>query len=177
MLRGEKVGLRARHEADIPTLEAELYGDVVTRSGADTRPWRPLSPGTAASPYAITDPADDSAAFSVVELATGELAGEAGLWRVDTHNRNAHIGISLRPAFRRRGLAVDVVRVLCDYGFAVRGLHRMQIETLAENAAMIRTAVQAGFTPEGHLPGAAWVNGAFLDEVILGLVVTDWAKH
>lgn len=175
MLRGERVGLRARHEADIPILEAELYGDVVTRSGADGRPWRPISPGSAASPYAIADPTDDRAAFSIVDLATDELAGEAGLWNIDTHNRNAHIGISLRPAFRRRGLAVDAVRVLCEYGFTVRGLHRMQIETLAENTAMIRTAVQAGFTQEGHLSGAAWVNGAFVDEIILGLVVTNWA--
>jgi RimJ/RimL family protein N-acetyltransferase len=110
----------------------------------------------------------------VVQLADDELAGEALLWGIDLHNRTAHIGISLRPAFRGRGLGTDVVRVLCHDGLVVRGLHRLQVETLADNAAMIRAATQAGFVPEGTLRRAAWVNGNFADEVVLGLLATEW---
>jgi RimJ/RimL family protein N-acetyltransferase len=112
--------------------------------------------------------------FSVVELVGGELAGEALLWAIDLHNRMAHLGVSLRPAFRGRGLGADVVLALCEYGFAVRGLHRLQVDTLAGNTAMIRAATQAGFVPEGTLRRAAWVNGDFADEVILGLLAADW---
>ena len=43
MLRGEKVLLRARIESDVPILHEDLYDDVLTRSRADTRGWRPLS--------------------------------------------------------------------------------------------------------------------------------------
>jgi RimJ/RimL family protein N-acetyltransferase len=175
MLCGDKVGLRARHEADVPILHAELYDDVATRSRADSRPWRPIPPGSDAVPYAVADPADDAACFSVVHLTDNELAGEALLWNIDLHNRTAHIGISLRPAFRGRGLALDTVAVLCRYGFAVRGLNRLQIETLKDNIAMIRTATRAGFQPEGTLRRSAWVSGEFLDEVILGLLATDWS--
>jgi RimJ/RimL family protein N-acetyltransferase len=145
MLRGETIGLRARHQTDVPVLHTELYDDVATRSRADSRPWRPITSGSTASPYAVTDPTDDAACFSVVNLADDELAGEALLWGIDHHNRSAHIGISLRPAFRGRGMARDVIRVLCDYGFQVLGLHRLQIDTLAENAPMIRAATTAGF--------------------------------
>jgi RimJ/RimL family protein N-acetyltransferase len=159
MLRGDKVGLRARHEDDVPILQSELYDDIATRSQADTRPWRPIAPGSPASPYAVSNPADDVACFSVVSLADDELIGEAILWEIDLHNRAAHIGISLRPALRGRGLAVDVVRVLCHYGFMIRGMHRLQVETVAGNAAMIRVATQAGFVPEGTLRRAAWANG------------------
>jgi RimJ/RimL family protein N-acetyltransferase len=176
MLRGEKVGLRARHEADISILQSELYDDVATRSRADSRPWRPISPGSPASPYAVADPSDDDAVFSVVEFTGDELAGEALLWGIDLHNRTAHLGISLRPSFHGRGLGTDVIRVLCHYGFAVRGLHRLQIETLSDNAAMIRIAGKAGFTQEGILRDSSWVSGGFVDEVILGLLVTEWHR-
>jgi RimJ/RimL family protein N-acetyltransferase len=54
----------------------------------------------------------------VVELATGELAGHAELWGMDLHNRNAHLGLALRPAFRGKHLGTDTVRVLCRYGAA-----------------------------------------------------------
>ena len=92
--------------------------------------------------------------FAVTELATGELAGEAVLWGIDLHNRSAHVGLALRPAFRGRGLGTDAVRVLCRYGFTIRGLHRMQLETLADNHAMIAVAERLGFTREGTMRGA-----------------------
>jgi RimJ/RimL family protein N-acetyltransferase len=174
MLRAGKVGLRARDEADVAVLHAELYDDIATRVRADSRPWLPIPAGSAASPYAVGEPRDDVAVFSAVELTSGELAGEALLWAIDLHNRMAHLGVSLRPAFRGRGLSADVVVALCEYGFAVRGLHRLQVDTLADNTAMIRAATRAGFVPEGRLRRTAWVNGDFADEVILGLLAADW---
>ncbi|WP_437111149.1 GNAT family N-acetyltransferase [Streptomyces sp. enrichment culture] len=176
MMRGEKVGLRARHSEDIPVFQAELYNDVVTRTRVDSRPWVPVPQGTEKTPNAAGAQVESATPFSVVELETGELAGEAGLWGIDTHNRLARLGISLRPAFRGRGLATDVVRVLCAYGFAVRGLRRLQIETLADNAPMIATARRAGFTLEGTLRSSAWVYGGFADEVILGLLAEEWRE-
>jgi RimJ/RimL family protein N-acetyltransferase len=41
---------------------------------------------------------------------------------------------------------------------------------------MIRAASRAGFVHEGTLRRAAWVNGEFADEVILGLLATDWVR-
>lgn len=156
-------------------LQSELYDDVDTQSRASSRPWRPVVPGSSASPYAPTDATADMALFSVVRLADGELVGSATLWGIDPHNRLAHLGISLRPAHRGRGLAVDIVRVLCRYGFSTLGLRRLQAETLADNTAMIRAALRVGFIQEGTLRCSAWVSGQFVDEVILGLLDTEWA--
>lgn len=166
MLRGERVELRERLPADVPVLHAELYADVATRLRADSRPWRPLR--EADSPFAPREPRDGEAVFSVVELDSGELAGAALLWGIDQHNRLAHLGLTLRPACRGRGFGTDVVRVLCRYGFDLLGLHRLQVDTLADNLPMIRAAVAAGFTVEGTLRQSAWVDGHFLDEVLLG---------
>jgi RimJ/RimL family protein N-acetyltransferase len=175
MLRGGLIGLRARSESDVPILHAQLYDDVATRSQADSRPWRPISPGSAASPYAVSEPSNDVAIFSVVTLPEDELAGEALLWGIDIHNRTAHLGISLLPSCRQRGVGTNVVRVLCRYGFAIRGLHRLQIETLSDNVAMIGAARRAGFVLEGTLRASSWVNGRFVDEVVMGLLAADWA--
>jgi RimJ/RimL family protein N-acetyltransferase len=41
---------------------------------------------------------------------------------------------------------------------------------------MIQAAERVGFTREGTLRQAAWVTGAFLDEVILGLLSADWSR-
>ncbi|MFF3561428.1 GNAT family N-acetyltransferase [Streptomyces sp. NPDC002574] len=176
-MHGEKTGLRARQESDVQILQSELYDDVATRARADSRPWRPVPPGSARSPYAVADPSDEAALFSVVELESRELAGEALLWGIDLHNRTAHIGISLRPAFRGRGFSTDVLHTLCAYGFTVRGLQRLQIETLTDNAPMIAAATAAGFVREGTLRRSAWVYGRYMDEAVLGLLASDWTPR
>ncbi|MEC4016366.1 GNAT family N-acetyltransferase [Streptomyces sp. H27-D2] len=175
MIRGDKVGLRTRQDGDVPVFQAELYEDVVMRSRADSLPWRPIPPEAAESPSAAAAPSEQKAYFSVVELESQELAGEALMWGIDLHNRTAHLGISMLPAFRGRGLGGDVIRVLCEYGFAVRGLQRLQVETLVDNTAMIAAATGAGFSVEGTLRCSAWVYGAFVDRVILGLLAEEWA--
>ncbi|MFE5719766.1 GNAT family N-acetyltransferase [Streptomyces erythrochromogenes] len=174
MISGQPAGLRARLPEDVPVLHAELHDDVVTRSAADSRPWSPHPSAGGHSPYEPGPPSADAAVFSVVELATGDLAGEALLWGIDTHNRCAHLGISLRPGLRGRGLGREVVGLPCRYGFTVRGLARLQVETLAGNAAMIGAATAAGFVREGVLRRSAWVSGRFEDEVILGLLADEW---
>lgn len=174
MLKGGKVGLRARHEDDIPVLQAELHDDVVNHSRAQGRPWRPITPGSKTSQFAVDDEEQGHVPFSVVELDGGALVGSAVLWSIDDHNRSAHIGLGLLPSSRGKGYGTDVVAVLCHYGFTVRGLQRLQIETLSDNAAMLRSAERNGFVREGVLRSSAWVLGEFLDEVLLGLLVHEW---
>jgi RimJ/RimL family protein N-acetyltransferase len=135
--------------------------------------WRPAGLGEA-PPYGPQEAREDRVDFSVVERASDELLGVAQLWGIDTHNRSAHIGISLRPRHCGKGFGTDVLGVLCDYAFATRGLHRLQLETLADNEAMIGAARSVGFAPEGTLHEAAWVGGRFLDDAVYGLLAQDW---
>ncbi|MFF5970105.1 GNAT family N-acetyltransferase [Streptomyces sp. NPDC012769] len=174
MLKGDKVGLRARHDDDIPVLLAELYDDVVNGSRAEGGPWRPLTPGTKDPRLVVDEQAQGLVQFSVVELDGGTLVGTATLWGIDNHNRSAHIGLGLLPSSRGKGYGTDVVATLCHYGFIVRGLKRLQIETLADNTAMLRSAERNGFVREGVLRSSAWVLGEFLDEVLLGLLAEEW---
>ena len=174
MLHGELIGLRAQTDRDIEVFETELLADVETRVRATGRPWLPVAPGAPDSPYRQAQDRDAVVRFSIVELATEDLAGEAVISGIDLHNRHAEIGLALRPAFRGRHLGTDVVRVLCHYGFAIRGLHRLQITTLADNQAMIAAAVRAGFVLEGTTRDAAWIDGGFADGVTLSLLSGEW---
>ncbi|MFI1921459.1 MULTISPECIES: GNAT family N-acetyltransferase [unclassified Streptomyces] len=176
MLKGDKIGLRARHEDDIPVLRTELYDDVVNSSRAEGGPWRPITPGSKDPRLVVDDQEQGNVRFSVVELEGGTLVGTATLWGIDNHNRTAHIGLGLLPSARGKGYGTDVVAVLCHYGFVVRSLQRLQIETLSDNAAMLRSAERNGFVREGVLRSSAWVMGEFLDEVLLGLLVQEWKQ-
>jgi RimJ/RimL family protein N-acetyltransferase len=175
MLRGDLVGLRARAAADVPVLHEAFHDDIALWSRIHGEPWRPLSAEAEDGPYTVGRSRGDQAEFfSIVTLADDVLVGSALIWGIDAHNRTAHLGVALLPAVQGRGLGTDAVNVLCRYGFVVRSLRRLQLETLADNHAMIGSATRAGFTLEGTLRGAAWVEGEILDEVIYGLLAEDW---
>ena len=167
MLTGERIQLRARMAEDLPLLHEGLYEDVATRIRGDTRPWVPAAPGAEGSPFAGIVPVNaDVAIFSAIDANSGDLAGEALLYRIDSHNRRAHVGLALLPTWRGRGLAAPILELLCRYGFGIRGLRRLQLETLADNEPMIRAAGRAGFVEEGRLRGSRWVDGGFVDELV-----------
>jgi RimJ/RimL family protein N-acetyltransferase len=83
------------------------------------------------------------------------------------------MGLALRPAFRGKGLAIETLALLCRYGFEVRGLNRLQLETLTDNQPMIRAALRVGFVEEGRLRSSRWVGGSFADEVVYGLLASE----
>lgn len=64
--------------------------------------------------------------------------------------------------------------MLRRYGFMLLGMHRLQLETLADNGAMIGSAHAAGFSLEGTTRQSSWVNGIFCDDVVLGQLVDEW---
>jgi len=176
MLHGRRIDLRARSEEDVEILHTDLLDDVQGHARWDGRPWRP-HPHGALSPLAPKEPAPDVALFTVVLRDGGDLLGASILWGIDTYNRSAHIGIALRPLYHGLGYGTEVVEVLCYYGFSVLGLHRLQIETLADNAAMIGAASSCGFQPEGTLRSSSWVDGRFVDDVVFGLLADEWATR
>jgi len=173
VLPGDQVYLRARDEADVPVLHRELYEDVPGHARADGRAWRPR-PVVTGSPYDPKEPSEGSAAFSVVAVDGDELLGEALLWHIDLHNRSAHVGIALLPSARGRGFGTEALGLLSGYAFDVLGLHRLQLETLADNAAMIGSAQKCGYRLAGTMREAGWVLGAFVDEAVLDLLADEW---
>lgn len=174
MLRGREVALRARLESDVPLLHSGLYEDVDTHSAADGRAWRPMASDAEGSPFRVREPSPEVASFTVVALDDGDVLGDALLWQIDLHNRAGHIGLAILPEDRSRGVGLDVIDVLCRYAFRTLGLHRLQIETGADNTPMLAVASRAGFTVEGTLRRAGWANGRFVDHIVLGLLAEEW---
>ena len=105
----------------------------------------------------------------------GAVVGGIALWGIDLHSRRAHLGISLAPDARGQGYGTDAVRVLLRYAFSVRGLHRVQLEALADNAIALACYRRAGFVEEGRMREDAWLDGRWVDNVVMGVLAQDWA--
>jgi RimJ/RimL family protein N-acetyltransferase len=169
MLVGERVTLRAVRPDDVPVLEAWLADPTLWQLTRDD----PVVPRSRAEAERTWQAADPAVASFAIE-AGSRVVGACGLFAIDLHNRSADLGLWLGdPSARGHGYGGEVVGLLVDYGFRLRGLHRLQIETLATNAAMRALAERAGFRLAGTLREAAWVDGRFVDVRRYDLLADD----
>lgn len=174
MLTGEQVVLRAYTRSDVERI-ARWDLDVETWRLASDRPWVPKTPADVVKEWEEGKAfrVDDTNVPFVVDVG-GQPVGGVSLWDVDVHNRRGHVGLAMAPDSRGKGWGTDAVRVLLAYAFLDRGLNRVQLETLATNAAMLGAARKAGFVQEGVWREDAWVHGEFADQVVMSVLRSEW---
>lgn len=172
MLHGERVTLRPVRREELPAVHAWRI-DVDYWLLSDQGPYLPPSYEDFEKQWADPPPGLPFAGFGIE--AEGRLVGLCRLWGIDLHNRFSHVGVSIGDKEHRgQGLGRDALAVITDYGFRLRGLQRLEVETLASNEAMIRTALSVGYREEGRLRARAFISGRFVDEVLFGLLAEEW---
>ena len=114
------------------------------------------------------------ASFSVVEAATGRLAGSVSLHRIDREQSGASIGYRVAPWARGRGAATAALAAVTDWAFTGLGLARVELCHAVVNPASCRVAVKAGYPVEGTLRQAmVYGDGRRYDEHIHGRLASD----
>jgi RimJ/RimL family protein N-acetyltransferase len=99
------------------------------------------------------------------------VIGEARLDRVDMQDRRASFAIGiLDPQCLGRGIGTEAMRLVLQFAFDQLKLHRISVRVLAYNERAIRSYQRCGFVIEGRERGAAWVNGEWHDDIIMGLL-------
>lgn len=113
-------------------------------------------------------------AISWVVEHEGRLVGSATLHSIRPDDRKAQLGIGLVDrAVWGLGLGTEVVREVVRFGFQDLRLHRTGLKVFAHNERAIRCYLRCGFVEEGREREAAYVGGAWRDDVIMGILVTD----
>jgi ribosomal protein S18 acetylase RimI-like enzyme len=107
----------------------------------------------------------------VAEL-DGEVAGYVRVGRVFPIAASDHVlmitGIAVDPACQRQGVG----RALLDAAVAearARGARRLTLRVLAHNDGAVRLYEGAGFVVEGVLRGEFFLDGVYVDDLLMAL--------
>lgn len=110
--------------------------------------------------------------------AHGRLVGEIRLDKVDLRDRRASMAIGiLDPALLGKGLGSEAILLLLRHAFVDLQLHRIGVRVLACNQRAIRAYEKCGFVIEGREREAAFVNGAWQDDVMMGLLEHEFLSR
>jgi len=115
----------------------------------------------------------DTVIFGIRLLEGDRLIGSCQLFAIDPRARSAELQIRIgEEDARDRGLGREALQLLLRYGFDDLNLRRIWLRVFATNERALRAYEAAGFVEEGRLREAAYVDGAFVDVVVMARLRT-----
>jgi RimJ/RimL family protein N-acetyltransferase len=172
MLIGELVTLRAITPEDLDVLYA-LAADLQTWEQRSPWPPGPLNRTEWEERLIARLKEPNTVEFGIE--ADHALVGTCSLMQVDLLARNAEVGIALIDGARGHGFGTDALRILAEFAFTRRNLHRIHLQVLAANTGAVACYRKVGFVEEGRRRENAWVRGHYVDDLVMGLLRADWA--
>ena len=177
MLRGKLVYLRGLERDDLKLLH-EMQNDEEVMEWARFRPDHMVSMEALEKEYdgELKGNSATRRTFAVVEQETGRVAGWCSVrWGRPFHT-SADIGLALGREFRGKGAGAEVVRLLTELAFGQYNMHKVELFTRADNAAMIKSAEKNGFKVEGRIRETLYFNGRFHDGVQMGVLREEFER-
>ena len=99
-----------------------------------------------------------------------QLIGSIGLWRIIKQHYRAEIGYMLHPGFWGKGLMIEAIQAVIDFGFNTIKLHSIEAHINPGNAASAGILEKPGFVREAYFKEDYFFRGKFLDSAIYSLL-------
>ncbi len=169
-ISGSDLTLRAIEQHDAKFIHQWVNDDQIQRSLVG---WHfPLSLGHIEK-WIETFEHDSHDQRLMIEKAN-ERCGLINLTAIDLKNGSAKVGILVAPEHQRRGIGLAALHTLINYAFCELSLNRLETTILKDNSASVSLfESKLGFVREGIKRHSIYKNGAFQDEVLLGLLRDD----
>ncbi len=113
----------------------------------------------------------DVVIFGIREVDGGRLVGSCQLLGISATHRKAELQIRIGEVDARgRGYGKEAVQLLLDFAFNDLNLHRIELTVLDGNEPAIKTYIGVGFVREGTLRQAAYIDGRYVDLIVMGIL-------
>ncbi|GAA1667984.1 GNAT family protein [Kribbella yunnanensis] len=168
----ERLTLRRFTPGDATAFAAYRSDPEVARFQSWEAPVREPEALTTVTGFGNGDP-DAPGWFQYAVDLDGVLIGDLGL-HLDENLMQAELGFTLAPAYQGKGYATEAVRGLLDHLFTAKNLHRVSAECDARNTSSARLLERVGFQREGLRRSHTWIKGEWTDDLLFGLLRSDY---
>lgn len=114
--------------------------------------------------------------FAIVENG-GEHIGNVKLGGINWVHRFADLGMMIgAEKSRGKGYGTEACTLLLKYAFYKLNLNKVFLGCHSNNTAAIRTYKKAGFRVEGSLRKMLYVDGKYVDKVLMGVLQSQFKR-
>lgn len=176
ILRSARVYLRPAERSDLPTFVRWL-SDAGTKRHLALRSPLSMAMEEAWFTQLVENQGNGRWHFVICLAADGRAIGATDLRDVNLEDGHADFGIMIgEDRDRNHGYGTEALEAICDFGFGQLRLERIQLDVYDGNPRAQRSYEKAGFTVEGRLRNAHFLNGRHVDVVRMALLREEWLR-
>lgn len=109
------------------------------------------------------------------ELDEWVFVGNWGLINIDWEARSAEVGIHIgEKKYWNQGFGTRAMRLVCKHSFDDLNLHRLWLRVYQRNQRAIKAYQKAGFQEEGRFRQARFLDGEYVDVLIMSVLAPEW---
>jgi len=172
VLKGRLVYLREYRKSDIALAHKYINDYEVRRMLVPGIPF-PLRLEEEEKWYDSQSAFKDTYNFAVSKIENDEYIGGCGINEVDWKNRVATVGIFLGRQFWNKGFGTDAMKTLLIFIFDQMNMNKAKLNVYSFNKRAIKSYLKCGFQIEGTLRQEIFRDGAFHEEIIMGILKTE----
>lgn len=174
MFDTDRLTLRTYRESDLDDIQA-LWNDPLAQKTQSIDHVVPRGPKFKQT---IQGWLDNSRFHCVIVLkGTEEFVGYVTLRDEQAKNRDGDIAIMIVQKYWSKGYGTEVMKFVVDYAFRSLGLHRVSLGVFAINDRGINLYKKLGFVEEGRIRKSQWIDGAWHDVILMGILEEEWAAR
>lgn len=168
MLRGEKIVLGPITPPDFQTLFR--WGDDIEAARLN-EPYRPAVWKNQEDLWFNVGRDPSRVFFSIRKAESNAIVGYVQITAIDAVHRSATVGLRIGEAVDRgQGYGREALELAISYCWNHLNLSRIGLAVFATNEAALRLYSSFGFQSEGRLRRAFFIDGAWTDCVLMGLL-------
>lgn len=108
--------------------------------------------------------------FTISDIKTGELYGTCGLYDINFRNERASVIIVLDKKKHKKGVAMEAMQLMFDYGFSFLSLNKISAYVYAYNKDSLMLFNKLGFKEVGKERSQIKIKGKFYDRIIMDIL-------
>ncbi|MBJ7428300.1 MAG: GNAT family N-acetyltransferase, partial [Bacteroidia bacterium] len=105
---------------------------------------------------------------------TQQLIGIIGFVRINQDNHRAEIGYVLNENFQKRGVMVEALNAIVDFGFQQFNFHSIEAVINPKNEPSIGVVTKCGFTKDAYFKDYTFHNNQYTDAFVFSKVVNQF---
>jgi RimJ/RimL family protein N-acetyltransferase len=120
----------------------------------------------------------DGYTFAITIKGDGRYIGNIRLKILNTISRRADISLGIFiPTFRDKGLGTEALELIIDFAFKTLNLISLELRVFSNNDRAIAVYKKLGFQEIGLRRKADFIDGEFLDDLMMDLLVEEWENR
>lgn len=113
--------------------------------------------------------------FAIIKINDKVIIGTIRLKIVNIISRRADISIGIfNPSFRDKGLGTESLKLLIDFAFKTMNFLSLELKVFTKNKRAISCYEKLGFKKVGVRRKADFVDGEYLDDLVMDLLIEEW---